>query len=99
MSDNINPEHYKNKSIETIHAICSQLTEVEMIGYLRASIMKYIMRFGTKNGLTLDKSIEDAKKCKWFMDQLLLELESIKKSGSDSYKHSNVHSLFPQDKK
>ena len=62
MSDNINPEHYKNKSIETIHAICSQLTEVEMIGYLRASIMKYIMRFGTKNGLTLEKSIEDAKK-------------------------------------
>lgn len=32
------------------------------------------------------------------MDQLLLELESIKKSGSDSYKHSNVHSLFPKDK-
>ena len=78
MSDNINPEHYKNKSIETIHAICSQLTEVEMIGYLRASIMKYIMRFGTKNGLTLEKSIEDAKKCKWFMDQLLLILFDIK---------------------
>jgi hypothetical protein len=99
MTDNINPDHYKNKTIETIHAICSQLTEVEMVGYLRASIMKYIMRFGSKNGLTLDKSIEDTKKSKWFMDQLLLELESIKKSGSDSYKHSNVHSLFPKDKK
>ena len=34
-----------------------------------------------------------------FRDQLLLELESIKQSGSDSYKHSNVHSLFPKDKK
>lgn len=99
MSDNINPEHYKNKSIETIHAICSQLSEMEMLGYLRASVMKYVMRFGSKNGSTLEKAIEDASKCKWFLDQLLLELESIKKSGSDSYKHSNVHSLFPKDKK
>jgi hypothetical protein len=99
MNDNINPSHYKNKSIETIHAICSQLSEGEMVGYLRASIMKYIMRFGSKNGFTLEKAIEDTRKCKWFLDQLLLELDTIKSSGVDSYKHSNVHSLFAKDKK
>jgi len=52
-----------------------------------------------KNGFTLEKAIEDTRKCKWFLDQLLLELDTIKSSGADSYKHSNVHSLFPKDKK
>ena len=44
------------------------------------------MRFGSKNGFTLEKAIEDTRKCKWFLDQLLLELDTIKSSGADSYK-------------
>ena len=68
--DNINPPHYKNKTIETIEVIRSQLTEAEFIGYLKGSIMKYTCRMGLKVP-TLEGAREDMGKAHWFVEYLL----------------------------
>jgi hypothetical protein len=74
--DNINPPHYKNKSIETIEAIKSQLTEAEFIGYLKGTIMKYISRMGLKVP-TLEGAREDVAKAHWFIEYLLKTLTDL----------------------
>ena len=52
MSEEINPQHYK-KSIETYDAIISQLSPLEVVGYLRSQVLKYTMRFGAKHESTV----------------------------------------------
>jgi hypothetical protein len=64
MSDKINPNYYKNKTIETIDAIESQLTKDEFIGYLKGQIWKYLARHREKNG------IEDIRKAQWYLNKL-----------------------------
>ncbi len=81
--DKINPDHYKKKSIETIEAIKSQMTEAEFIGYLKGSIMKYIARMGIKIP-TLEGAREDVSKAHWFIEYLLKTLtDLIKKHNKD----------------
>jgi len=63
--DNINPNYYKLKAIETIEAIRSQLTDDEFRGYLKGQIWKYLSRHRQKNG------VEDLQKAKWYMDYLV----------------------------
>lgn len=91
MSDPINPIHYQ-KGINTIDAILSQMTEEENIGYLRGSALKYLCRFGTKNGQTLDKAVEDLQKSKWFQEKLINYLTMLKEQGKtfQAYTSSNV---------
>ena len=74
--DKINPDHYKKKSIETIEAIKSQMTEAEFIGYLKGSIMKYIARMGIKIP-TLEGAREDVSKAHWFIEYLLKTLTDL----------------------
>ena len=74
--DKINPPHYKNKTIETIEAIKSQMTEAEFIGYLKGSIMKYIARMGIKIP-TLEGAREDVAKAHWFIEYLLKTLTDL----------------------
>ena len=76
MSDKINPDHYKKKTIETIEAIRSQLTDAEFIGYLKGSIMKYIARMGLKVP-TLQGAREDVAKAHWFVEYLLKTLTDL----------------------
>ena len=81
--DKINPPHYKNKTIETIEAIKSQMTEAEFIGYLKGSIMKYIAIMGIKIP-TLEGAREDVAKAHWFIEYLLKTLtDLIKKHNKD----------------
>jgi len=70
MIDKINPNYYKNKSIETIDAMESQLTRDEFVGYLKGQVWKYLSRHREKNGL------EDIRKAKWYMDKLEKVLSS-----------------------
>ena len=74
--DNINPPHYKNKSIETIEVIRSQLSEAEFIGYLKGTIIKYIARMGLKVP-TLEGAREDVAKAHWFVEYLLKTLTDL----------------------
>ena len=81
--DEINPPHYKNKTIETIEAIKSQLTDAEFIGYLKGTIMKYIARMGIKVP-TLEGARTDVAKAHWFIEYLLKTLtDLIKKHKKD----------------
>jgi aspartyl/asparaginyl beta-hydroxylase (cupin superfamily) len=63
--DKINPDYYKNKSIETIEVIRNELTSDEFRGYLKGQIFKYLARHRQKNG------IEDLKKAQWYMNYLV----------------------------
>ena len=45
MSEEVNPKHYQ-KSIQTYDAIVSQLSPLEVVGFLRSQVLKYTMRFG-----------------------------------------------------
>jgi len=62
--DKINPSYYKNKTIETIDVIESQLTQEEFVGYLKGQIWKYLARHREKNGH------EDIKKAQWYLNKL-----------------------------
>jgi hypothetical protein len=67
--DNINPEHYKSKSKETIERLQDNLTAGEFKGYLKGNILKYLDRYEHKNG------VEDLKKAQWYLNKLI-ELEN-----------------------
>ena len=69
MKDNINPEHYKSKSKETIERLQDNLTQGEFKGYLKGNILKYLDRYEHKNG------VEDLNKMQWYLNKLI-ELES-----------------------
>jgi hypothetical protein len=69
LKDNINPEHYKSKSKETIERLQDNLTQGEFKGYLKGNILKYLDRYEHKNG------VEDLNKAQWYLNKLI-ELES-----------------------
>ena len=58
MAEQINPDHYK-KSIQTYDAIVSQLSPLEVVGFLRSQILKYTMRFGAKHESTVEACLMD----------------------------------------
>jgi hypothetical protein len=67
--DNINPDHYKSKSKETIERLQDNLTQGEFKGYLKGNILKYLDRYEHKNG------VEDLNKMQWYLNKLI-ELEN-----------------------
>lgn len=70
-NDNVNhPSHYTQGGIECIDAIkvaTVGLTGIEAV--CTGNILKYIWRWKLKNGL------EDVKKCRWYIDKLIEEIE------------------------
>ena len=78
MSEQIDPDHYKNKNIETFYAITSQLPPVQVIGFLRGQIMKYIMRLGSKHDDSVDAMLMDAGKVDWYLSKLMQYLNDHK---------------------
>lgn len=80
MKDNVNPDHYKQGSIECIEAIKASMTHEEFIGYLKGNSMKYLWRYRNKNG------IEDLNKMNWYSNRLIKELtESNKPKDTESW--------------
>jgi hypothetical protein len=71
MKDNVNPDHYKQGSIQCIEAIKASMTHEEFIGYLKGNAMKYLWRYRNKNG------VEDLKKMNWYSDRLIKELTEL----------------------
>lgn len=66
------PSHYTATKIEAIEII-KLITENEkngFVGGLITNIVKYIIRFRHKNG------VQDLKKAKWYLERLILEIES-----------------------
>jgi len=66
MSNDVNPEHYKQGEIECIDAISAatiQKSGIEAICV--ANVIKYLWRYENKGGLT------DVQKSRWYIDKLI----------------------------
>lgn len=108
-----NPPYYK-KSIETCDAILSQLNnDSERIGFLKASAMKYLCRFGVKYGGSLNGMIVDCEKANWYINKLYMFLKKKEKTDLSveeviknlekevknvKEKETNITKLFNKDK-
>ena len=62
------PIHYNNGDIEAIEYIKQQLGS-EFHAYCYGSVMKYLHRYRYKDGL------QDLKKAKWYLKQMILDME------------------------
>lgn len=69
MTDAINPDHYKQGGIECIDAMKASMTAEQFQGYLKGQVIKYLWRLGLK-----DAAVQDARKAKWYLDRLIVEL-------------------------
>lgn len=76
MTDKINPSHYKNKPIETIECIESQLSPEEFKGYCKGNALKYISRSGLKQD---NPELDDLLKAEWYLKRVLSVLQRDKK--------------------
>jgi hypothetical protein len=65
------PDHYNKGAIEAIEAIKASMPENEFRGYLKGNALKYLWRYDYKG-----KPIEDLRKCKWYIDRLIEEVNS-----------------------
>ena len=71
MTDTINPQHYKTGGIETIDYMKAKASDEEFRGHLRLTAIKYLSR-----GPYKDDALEDYKKARWYINRLIVELES-----------------------
>ena len=63
------PDHYNQGAVEAIEAIKASMPENEFRGYLKGNALKYLWRYDYKG-----KPIEDLRKCKWYVDRLIQEV-------------------------
>lgn len=63
-----NPRHYNCGNIEVIDAI-----EDWNLGFHAGNVIKYVVRHMHKN-----KPLEDLKKARWYLDRLIVQMESKK---------------------
>ena len=96
MSEEVNPKHYQ-KSIQTYDAIVSQLSPLEVVGFLRSQVLKYTMRFGAKHGSSAEACLMDIRKAGWYLNKLelhLQDLDSPKQKAPDYVSKPNITNLF-----
>jgi hypothetical protein len=70
MSDQINPEHYRQGEIECIDAIEAALTPEEFRGYCKGNVLKYTWRERHKGEAT------SLAKAAWYLRRLIVKLEA-----------------------
>ena len=63
------PDHYNSGAIEAIEAIKASMPEQEFKGYLKGNALKYLWRYDYKG-----KPVEDLRKCKWYIERLIKEM-------------------------
>jgi hypothetical protein len=64
------PKHYNTGSIECIEAIEASMSPLELKGYLKGNVLKYLWRYNYK-----EKPREDIQKCLWYLEKLDKVLE------------------------
>lgn len=69
--DFTNPDHYKSGTIEAIDVMRAFCGPEEFRGHLRCNTLKYLLRLYKK-----DTPLENAKKARWYLDELITELEN-----------------------
>jgi hypothetical protein len=72
MTDPINPDHYKRGPVEAIDVIEAAMADAPHMvpAYLQGQALKYLLRLWCKGN-----SLEDAKKCRWYIDRLIGKLK------------------------
>jgi hypothetical protein len=70
MTDQINPEHYRQGEIECIDAIEAALTPEEFRGYCKGNVLKYTWRERHKGEAT------SLAKAAWYLRRLIVKLEA-----------------------
>ena len=71
ITDNVNsPTHYNHSGLECIDALAASLGEEGFKAYCRGNVIKYLWRLEHKG-----KSIEDAKKARWYLNKLIERME------------------------
>jgi len=60
------PPHYTQGSVECIDAMQAALSPEEFVGFLKASVIKYVWRLNDK-----DEPLENAKKARWYLNKLI----------------------------
>ena len=63
------PDHYNKGAIEAIEAIKASMPDQEFRGYLKGNALKYLWRYDYKG-----KPVEDLRKCRWYIDRLIKEI-------------------------
>lgn len=74
MSDMVSsPPHYTAGRIEVIDFVedCVANAPDAVVGGLQWQVIKYISRLWLK-----DNSLQDAKKCRWYLERLIAKLEA-----------------------
>jgi hypothetical protein len=71
MSDQVNPQHYKQGDIECIDAIKAALGPEGFLAYCKGQVIKYIWRAEHKGNPTLD-----CRKAEWYAKRLAQEADS-----------------------
>lgn len=71
-ANNVNhPNHYNHdRGVECIDALKSALGPEGFKGFCSGNVIKYTWRYQCKNG------VEDLEKAKWYLEELIKELES-----------------------
>ena len=67
--DKINPDHYKVGGIETFDILRAKLSPTQLAGFCKGNVIKYITRADHKD------KVDDLKKCRWYLDKLIEELD------------------------
>lgn len=64
--DNINPQHYKNYSVEVINMMINIFGKEAVAKHCEITAFKYRMRMGTKPNTSLD---DDLAKERWYLNK------------------------------
>lgn len=79
MTDQINPDHYRQGGIECIDAIEAALTPEEFRGYCKGNIIKYTWRERHKG-----RSAEDLAKSLWYLKRIIAVLNRAKETDASA---------------
>lgn len=73
------PAHYTQGGVECIDAIAAAVEGARGIEAVYAgNVIKYVWRYRHKNG------VEDLKKCRWYLDRLISEVEKNGREGNEA---------------
>lgn len=69
-------DHYMDMGIQPIDVMKAAFTSEQLEGFLRGNVLKYLMRYPQKNGVT------DVKKAQHYMEMLIKHLEKESTEGT-----------------
>lgn len=70
-------DHYLNMGTQPIDVMKATFTSEQLEGFLRGNVLKYLMRYPQKNGVT------DVKKAQHYMEMLIKHLERESNAKAD----------------